>query len=166
MVTPGADLDLTAMGGIVTRKKHSETFWGMASLHATERTYVYMTIDELTRVKNLKQNNMPVFVISSKFIYYIVTLQISSNLLLNGQNVSDTVLTVTTNNKKMVEIFFSGGNAPPCPSPLDSPLGYTKALLAITVSEISRSKNFYNYKFPLSLCLSFYRPTLVCFVWW
>ena len=48
-----------------------------------------MTIDKLNRVKSLKQNNMPVLVFRRKFIYYIVILQISSNLFLNGQNVSD-----------------------------------------------------------------------------
>ena len=82
-----------------------------------------MTINKITRVKSLKQNNMHIFVIISQFIYYIVILQILSNLFLNGQNVSDTVLTVITNNKKMVEIFFRGGNAPPCATPLDPPLG-------------------------------------------
>ena len=55
-------------------------------------------------VKSLKQNNMPVFVISSKIIYYIVILQILSNLFLNGQNVSDTVLTVITNNNECTEV--------------------------------------------------------------
>ena len=81
----------------------------------------YMTIDKVTGVKSLKQNNMPVFFISSQFIYYIFILQVLSNLFLNGQNVSDTVLNVITNHKKMVEKFFRGGNAPPCP-PLDPPL--------------------------------------------
>ena len=60
---------------------------------------------------------MPIFVISNQFIYYIVILQILSNLSLNGQNVSDSVLTVITKKKKMVKIFFRGGNAP-----LDLPL--------------------------------------------
>ena len=77
-----------------------------------------MTIDEETRVKSLKQSNMPVFFfLTSKFIYYIFILQVLSNLFLNGKNVSDTVLIVITNNKKMVENFFRGGNAPPCPPP-------------------------------------------------
>ena len=67
-----------------------------------------MTVDKVTRVKSLKQNNMPIFVSSSQFIYYIVILQILSNLFLNGKNVSDTVLTIITNNKKIVEIFLSG----------------------------------------------------------
>ena len=70
-----------------------------------------MTIDKVTT---------PVFFISSKFIYYIVILQILSNLFLNGQNVSDTALTVIKNDKKMVAFFFRGGNAPP--APLDLPL--------------------------------------------
>ena len=83
---PGADLDLTARGGIVAREARGEIFWGVASLRAAQRTYVY---DKVNRVKSLKQNNMPAFVFSSKLIYYIVILQISSNLLLNGQNVSD-----------------------------------------------------------------------------
>ena len=60
---------------------------------------------------------MPIFVISSQFIYYILILQILSNLFLNGQNVSDTVLTVITNNKKIVENFFSGVAMPPLAPP-------------------------------------------------
>ena len=93
-------------------------FCGLALLRATQRTYIYPIIDKVTKVKSLKQNNMPVFVISNKSIYYIVILQILSNLFLNGQNVSDTVLTVITNNKKMVEIFFQGWQCPPPPLPL------------------------------------------------
>ena len=76
---------------------------------------MYMTTDKVTKVKSLKQNNMPIFVISSQFIYYIVILQILSNLFLNGQNVSDTVLTVITNNKKMVENFFQECSLAPPP---------------------------------------------------
>ena len=115
---PGADLDLTARGGIIACKvKHAakNSRRGFVTRHLAY--YIYMTIDKVTRIKSLKQSNMPVFVISSKFIYYIVILQILSNLFLNGQNVSDTVLTITTNNKKMVEIFFQGWQSPPLPPP-------------------------------------------------
>ena len=94
----------------------------MASLRAAQCTYV---IDKVTRVKSLKQNNMLIFVISTQLIYYIVIFQILSNLFLDGKNVSDTVLTVITNNKKMVGSLFLGVAMPlplaPLPS-LDPPL--------------------------------------------
>ena len=94
------------------RKARGKNFGGMASLRAAQCTYV---IDKVTRVKSLKQNNMPIFVISSQFIYYIVIFQILSNLFLDGKNVSDTVLTVITNNKKMVGSLFLGVAMPPRP---------------------------------------------------
>ena len=75
------------------REALDENLGDMASYRTAHRMYVY----DVTRVKSLKQNNMPIFVISSKFMYYIVILQILSNLFLNGQNVSDTALTVITN---------------------------------------------------------------------
>ena len=75
----GADLNLTAREG--------------GHCYAQSTQQICLGRGFVTRhpayVKSLKQNNMPVFVFSSKFIYYIVILQISSNLFLNGQNVSD-----------------------------------------------------------------------------
>ena len=112
------DLDLTARGSIAARFAREAKMLGAWLRYVPPSICMYMTIDKVeaykvTRVKSLKQNNMPVFVNSSKFIHYIVILQILSNLFLNGQNVSDTVLTVKTNNKKMVEIF--SGVAMPAP---------------------------------------------------
>ena len=116
----GADLDLTARGGIVAREARGEIFGGVASLRIAQRTYVY---DKVNRVKSLKQNNMPAFVFSSKLIYYIVILQISSNLFLNGQNVSDSTSVNTdycliiTINVKMDDSKNSGWALPPLAPP-------------------------------------------------
>ena len=111
----GADLDLKARGGTLSRATRTAKFLGAWLRYVPPSVCTHMTIDKVTRVKSLKQNNMPVFFISSKFICYIFILQVLSKLFLNGQNVSDTVLNVITNHKKMVENFFRGGNAPPPP---------------------------------------------------
>ena len=39
--TSGADLDLTARGGIAAHEVHGKNFGHMASLLSTQRTYVY-----------------------------------------------------------------------------------------------------------------------------
>ena len=116
----GADLDLTARGGIVAREARGKIFGGVASLRVAQRTYVY---GKVNRVKSLKQNNMPAFVFSSKLIYYIVILQISSNLFLNGQNVSDSTSVNTdycliiTINVKMDDSKNLGWALPPLAPP-------------------------------------------------
>ena len=64
---------------------------------------------------------MPAFVFSSKLIYYIVILQISSNLFLNGQNVSDSTSVNTdyclTINIKMDDSKNLGWALPPLAPP-------------------------------------------------
>ena len=117
---PGADLDLTARGGIVAREARGENFGrrGFVTRPPPQLTYVY---DKVNRVKSLKQNNMPAFVFSSKLIYYIVILQISSNLFLNGQNVSDSTSVNTdyclTINIKMDDSKNLGWALPPLAPP-------------------------------------------------
>ena len=84
---------------------------------------------------------MPVFVFSSKFIYYIVILQISSNLFLNGQNVSDSTsvntdycLIITINVKMDDSKNLGWAFPPPSPPPHRSPPAHTHIYIIYNIN--------------------------------